>query len=122
MKFFVCDLCGNLVVMVKESGKPMSCCNQTMKELIPGTTDGATEKHLPVCEVDGNKVCVKVGSVEHPMTDAHYIEWIAIETSKGSQMKKLCPNDAPKAEFVLAEGETLVSAYSYCNLHGLWKS
>lgn len=122
MKFFVCEVCGNFVEMIKESGAPMSCCGQKMKELVPGTSDGAVEKHVPVCKVEGNKVTVMVGSVEHPMTPEHYIEWIAIETAKGEQRKVLKPEDKPCAEFELSADDSVVAAYAYCNLHGLWKS
>lgn len=122
MKFYKCSICGNLVEMIKESGAPMSCCGQNMTELIPGTSDGAAEKHVPVVKIDGNQICVTVGTVDHPMADVHYIEWIAIETEKGGQRKALKPGDAPKALFSLTEDDTLVAAYAYCNLHGLWKA
>ena len=122
MKFYICKHCGNSVEMIEDAGVPVSCCGQNMTELVPGTSDGAAEKHVPVVAVDGNKVTVTVGEVEHPMLDAHYIVWIAIETSKGAQRKMLQPSEAPKAEFLLAEGETLVATYAYCNLHGLWRA
>ena len=92
-----------------------------MKELVPGTSDGALEKHVPVVKIEGNKVTVTVGSVEHPMLDAHYIEWIAIETEKGAQRKVLKPGDKPVLEFMLTDDDKFVAAYEYCNLHGLWK-
>ena len=120
MRFFVCEKCGNMVEMIKESGAPMSCCGQNMTELVPGTSDGAYEKHVPVFTVEGNKVTVNVGSVEHPMMPEHYIEWIAIETKKGSQRKKLSPGEKPTAEFLLTDGDSVVAVYEYCNLHGLW--
>ena len=122
MRFFVCEHCGNIVEMVKDKGVPVMCCGQKMTELIPGTSDGAAEKHVPVVKVDGNRVSVIVGEVGHPMVDAHYIEWIAIETSKGVQRKKLKPEQAPKAEFMLTDGESVEAVYAYCNLHGLWKA
>lgn len=122
MRFFVCEKCGNMVEMIKESGAPMSCCGQNMTELVPGTSDGAYEKHVPVFTVEGNKVTVNVGSVEHPMLPEHYIEWIAIETKKGSQRKKLSPGEKPTAEFLLTDGDSVVAVYEYCNLHGLWKA
>ena len=121
MKFYVCEHCGNIIEFVKETGVPVMCCGQKMTELVPGTSDGAHEKHVPVVKVDGDKVIVEVGAVEHPMVEAHYIQWIAIETTKGSQRVKLEYTDKPRAEFKLAEGETFVAAYEYCNLHGLWK-
>lgn len=122
MRFFVCEHCGNIVEMVKSSGVPVMCCGQKMTELIPGTSDGAVEKHVPVVKVDGNKVSVKVGEVEHPMVEAHYIEWIAIETTNGAQRKILKPEQAPEAEFIIADGESVEAVYAYCNLHGLWKA
>lgn len=121
MRFFVCEHCGNIVEMVKDKGVPVMCCGQKMTELIPGTSDGAAEKHVPVVKVDGNRVSVIVGEVEHPMVDAHYIEWIAIETSKGVQRKILKPEQASEAEFMLTDGESVEAVYAYCNLHGLWK-
>lgn len=122
MRFFICEKCGNMVEMIKESAVPMMCCGQKMTELVPGTSDGASEKHVPVYSVEGNKVIVEVGSVEHPMVEAHYIEWVAIETTNGAQRRILTPDMAPKAEFVLADGEEVVAVYAYCNLHGLWKA
>lgn len=121
MKFLVCEHCGNLVGMVRESGVPMVCCGQNMTELVPGTSDGAAEKHVPSYEVDGYLVRVQVGSVEHPMTDEHYIEWVAIETEKGAQRKTLKPGDKPSVVFALSDDDKLDAVYSYCNLHGLWK-
>ena len=66
-KFFICETCGNMIAMVKESGVPVVCCGAPMTELIAGTTDAALEKHVPEYTVDGNKVIVKVGAVEHPI-------------------------------------------------------
>lgn len=93
-----------------------------MTEIVPGTTDAAIEKHVPVISQQGNIVTVTVGSVEHPMIPEHFIEWISLETNKGNQRKLLKPNTAPKAQFALLDGEEVVAAYAYCNLHSLWKS
>ncbi|MCF0146237.1 MAG: desulfoferrodoxin [Eubacterium sp.] len=120
-RFFICEHCGNMMAVVKSSGVPVMCCGQKMTELIPGTSDGAVEKHVPVFEVNGNIVTVTVGEVEHPMLDAHYIEWISIQTKQGNQRKALKPGDAPKACFALCEGDEVEAVYAYCNLHGLWK-
>ena len=122
MRFFICEHCGNIVEMIKDKGVPVMCCGQKMTELIPGTSDGVAEKHVPVVTVDGNRVNVIVGEVDHPMVDAHYIEWIAIETSKGVQRKILKPEQASEAEFMLTDAESVEAVYAYCNLHGLWKA
>lgn len=120
-KFYVCKHCGNLVDMIHASGAEMICCGDPMTLLVPNTTEAANEKHLPVITVSGNTVTVEVGSVTHPSLPEHYIQWIYLETKNGSQIKYLNPGDEPKAEFTLINDE-VVSAFEYCNLHGLWQT
>ena len=119
-KFFVCTHCGNMIGKIKDAGVPVVCCGEPMKELKANSTDAAGEKHVPVATVEGNKVTVVVGEVNHPMTEAHLIEWISIETTQGWQRKPLTATDEPKAVFALADGEEVKNVYAYCNLHGLW--
>ena len=119
-KYYICEHCGNIITKIKDTGVPVVCCGQKMTELMPGTTDGALVKHVPVYEVKDNKVYVTVGSVEHPMLQQHYIEWISIQTNKGMQRKVLSPGQVPKVTFALCEDEKLEAVYEYCNLHGLW--
>ena len=122
MKFYRCKHCGQIVAVVKATGVPIICCGSPMEEIVPGTTDAAVEKHVPVYEVANGKVTVTVGSVEHPMTEEHYIEWIALKTKGGNQRKALKPGDAPKTEFAILEGDEVEAVYAYCNLHSLWKA
>ena len=120
--FYRCGGCGNFVTFIGE--KTMctpKCCGEPMTELVPNTTDAALEKHVPVVSVEGNKVSVEVGSTIHPMTEQHYIQFIYLETVKGGQMHYLTPDDEPKAEFLVADGDKPVAVYEYCNLHGLWE-
>lgn len=121
LKFYKCKHCGNIIAVVKASGAPISCCGEKMTEIVPGTTDAAVEKHVPVVEIKDGKVIVTVGEVAHPMAPEHYIEWIAISTDLGNQRKILEPGDKPMACFALCDGEKFEAAYAYCNLHGLWK-
>ena len=93
-----------------------------VKERQKKSTDAAVEKHVPVISQEGNIVTVSVGSVEHPMIPEHYIEWISLETNKGNQRKVLQPNTPPTAQFALLDGEEVITAYAYCNLHSLWKA
>ncbi|MDY5982382.1 MAG: desulfoferrodoxin family protein [Anaeroplasma sp.] len=121
LRVFRCKKCGQMVMMLKKSKCDMYCCEEAMEELIPGTTDAAVEKHVPVYEVKDNKVYVTVGDVIHPMMEQHYIEWIVLETKNGIQKKDLTPEDEPKAIFPLMEGDSVIAVYEYCNLHGLWR-
>lgn len=121
-KFYICPVCGKIIAIVKETGMPLVCCGEVMKEIIPGTTEAAAEKHIPVYEVSGNTVKVTVGSVSHPMLDNHYIEWISLQTKSGNQRKVLKPGDKPEAVFALIDGDEVEAVYAYCNLHSLWKA
>ena len=109
VKFYKCMHCGNIAVKVFDAGVPLVCCGEKMVELVAGSQDAALEKHVPAVEVEGNKVVVNVGSVDHPMMEEHWI-----------QFHPLAPGDAPHAEFLVAEGETPLKVYEHCNLHGLW--
>ena len=119
-KFLLCRRCGNLIEMINDSGVTPICCGTDMDVLTANTTEAATEKHIPVVEINGNIAKVIVGEVLHPMEEAHYIEWIYLETNKGIKRVNLKPGDEPVVSFTLAEDETVSSAYAYCNLHGLW--
>ena len=122
MTFYKCSHCGNITVHVEDSGVRCVCCGEEMQPIVPNTSDGAGEKHVPVIKVDGNIVTVTVGAVEHPMLGAHHIAWILLETRKGRQRKALNPGDRPVAQFALTEDDEAVAAYEYCNLHGLWSA
>ena len=119
-RFLKCNHCGNIVAMVEDKGVPVMCCGQKMAEIIPGTVEASREKHIPVYKVEGNKVIVTVGSVEHPMVAEHYIEWVSLQTKFGNQRKLLSAGNAPTVCFALCEGDEVEAVYAYCNLHGLW--
>ena len=120
-KFYICEHCGTIIAKVKDAGVPVMCCGQKMTELVPGTVDAAVEKHVPEYTVDGNKVVVKVGAVEHPMTEDHLIEWVSLQTKQGNQRKALAAGAAPEVCFCICDGDEVEAVYAYCNLHGLWK-
>lgn len=122
MKFYRCSRCGQIVAIVKQTGAAIVCCGEKMQEIVPGTTDAAVEKHVPVFEVKDGKVHVQVGSVQHPMLPEHYIEWISLQTKAGNQRKVLNPGDKPEAVFYISEDDEVIAVYAYCNLHSLWKA
>lgn len=120
VKFYLCNSCGNIVEKIHDSGVTPVCCGQKMTELVAGTVEASREKHIPVATVEGNKVHVVVGAVEHPMVEEHSILWVYLLTDKGSYRKHLTAGEAPSVTFTLTD-ETPLSVYAYCNLHGLWK-
>ncbi|WP_010244373.1 desulfoferrodoxin family protein [Acetivibrio cellulolyticus] len=120
-KFFVCKHCGNLIGMIENKGVPMICCGEKMNELIPNTVEASVEKHLPVISAIGNKIEVAIGSISHPMEEAHHIDFVYVETECGGQRKCLKIGDTPRAVFSFEEDKP-IAVYAYCNLHGLWKT
>lgn len=120
-QIYKCDVCGNIVVVVHGGQGGLVCCGQPMRLLEANTTDAAQEKHVPVVTpVDGG--CkVSVGSAPHPMEEKHFIEWICLSEGDGkTQMQFLSPGQAPEATFSTDAKD--VTAFAYCNLHGLWRS
>lgn len=106
--------------MLRDKGVPVYCCREKMHEITPGTTEASGEKHIPVYRMEDSIVHVTVGSVEHPMTEEHYIEWICLETERGVQYAHLEPDDEPRAKFALCEGDEVRAVYAFCNQHELW--
>ena len=122
MKFYICKHCGSVITKLTSSQVPVQCCGENMQPLEAGVTDAAVEKHVPVVTVEGNLVKVHVGSVTHPMTAEHLIQWVAVVTDRDALIHWSHPEEAPEAVFALAEGQQVKEVYAYCNLHGLWKA
>lgn len=117
---YKCEVCGNIVEVLHPGAGALVCCGSNMPLMAENSTDAAVEKHVPVIEITADAIAVTVGSVEHPMTDEHYIEWIEVIADGISYRAFLKPGEAPKACFGLKAAS--VTARAYCNLHGLWKA
>jgi len=118
VKFLRCEHCGNMVGFIEDKGVDVICCGEPMKTLDAKDSDVGVEKHLPVLEKVGDKLSVTVGQVLHPMTEEHYIQWVAVVADNHTERIAFTPAEEPKAVFC-SQGEADV--YAYCNLHGLWK-
>lgn len=118
---YTCPVCGNRVEIVHEGAGQLVCCGQPMQLQEAGTSDGAAEKHVPVVEKMEGGFLVKVGSIEHPATPQHHIEWIEIIYKDGTSLRKYIPvGEKPQAFFAVDDGHFI--AREYCNLHGLWQA
>ncbi len=117
---YKCEICGNIVEVLHTGAGALVCCGKEMKYFKENTTEGTKEKHIPVIETTQNGYIVKVGSVEHPMEEKHYIEWIELIADDKSYRKFLKPGDKPQAEFCITAKK--IEVREYCNLHGLWKA
>ncbi len=117
-RFYRCNVCGNMVGLLRHGGGTLVCCGQPMEQLKANTTDAAQEKHVPAVTRSGDQLTVKIGSVPHPMTEEHHIEWIYILSEEGAQ--RHCLTVGKPAETIFTVGDGPVEVYEYCNLHGLW--
>ncbi|MEW9096381.1 MAG: desulfoferrodoxin [Clostridiaceae bacterium] len=118
-QIYKCEICGNIVEVVHPAGGTLVCCGKPMTLKKENTTDGAKEKHVPAVEKVEGGVLVKIGEVEHPMIEEHYIEWIEVLTERKTYRKFLKPGEKPEALFNI--DEEIIAVREYCNLHGLWK-
>lgn len=119
--YYYCKHCGNIIVKLNDSGIPLICCGEKLEVLNPNTNDGAREKHIPIYSVRCGKVTVNIGEIPHPMIPEHYIEWVELQTNKGTQFKRLTPNTEPTVTFNINNDENVEAVFAYCNLHSLWK-
>jgi len=120
LEIYKCEVCGNIVEVLHGGDGALICCGKPMRLFRENTTDAAKEKHVPVIEKMAGGYKVQVGSVPHPMTAEHWIEWIELLADGAAYRKFLEPGDAPEATFAITA--TNVTAREYCNLHGLWKA
>lgn len=120
LTMYDCDICGNRVVMVEDSGMIPVCCGRKMQLLEENTNDGVVEKHLPRFTKEGALVHVEVGETLHPMMESHHIEWVVLLTTRGLYARWLPINAAPVTDFAIRPDEEILSVYAMCNLHGLW--
>lgn len=118
-QIYKCPICGNVVEVLHTGGGQLVCCGQPMELLTPKTQDVGFEKHLPVVDITEGKIIVKVGSIPHPMEEAHFIEWIEVVANDKVYRKFLKPGDEPVAIFELTVDT--FTARCFCNLHGLWQ-
>ena len=120
MKIYVCKKCGNVILKLEDKSEALVCCGEKMTLVEANTTEAATEKHLPVYEIKDGMINIKVGEVEHPMTDEHYISFIILASDDKYMIKKLTAGDKPEASFPYDKSYNKI--YAYCNLHSLWLS
>lgn len=119
-KFYRCEICGNVIMKLKDSGITPHCCDAPMTELNEETSEGKEELHMPQGTQYGPEMMrVIVGDDLHPMTPKHYIPFVCLETSDSIVVHHFAHSDQPVWTFRFTGKPQAI--YAYCNLHGLWK-
>ena len=119
IRYYKCPICGNVIEVINGDVSRVRCCGQELVLLNANTVDAALEKHVPVYEIDGNEIIVRVGEVIHPMEEKHYITFISLVTDDKIIRVDLKPGVEPVVRLPYVPNADI---YEYCNLHGLWKS
>ncbi|MBN2852211.1 MAG: desulfoferrodoxin FeS4 iron-binding domain-containing protein [Clostridia bacterium] len=118
--FYYCEICHNLVKVIDANADALVCCGEPMTLLVAHTEDAGKEKHVPVIVPEGDQTRIVLGDVPHPMTEAHYIDFIQVETKDGKIGCQYVKGQE-KAEAVFnLKAEDITEVKAYCNLHGLW--
>lgn len=118
-QIYKCRVCSNTVEVIHEGIGELVCCSQPMLYLSENTDDtAAKEKHVPVF-ID-NKV--QVGSVLHPMSEEHHIEFIEVISPDKKYIirKYLEANEEPSLDVNYNYSEDDFIMREWCNLHGVW--
>ncbi len=119
-KFYYCPICKNFFGVINDANVTPVCCGKPMEVVNANSQEAAVEKHIPEVNVEGNVCHVVVGSVIHPMTEEHWIDWVMVATNLGRHRIVLKPGQEPKVDLLLAENEKVLRVYAHCNIHGLW--
>ena len=122
LKFYRCNTCGNLFLVMVDPDVIPTCCGSGMHILLPNNNDEGATKHAPIIECDGNRTIVRVGMQLHPMEPEHRIEWIALTDGERVEIRKLGLTTKPEVEFAMTDKKCRLRAYAFCNIHGLWES
>lgn len=122
MKFYLCPETKTIVEVVAGQPAPLTCNGVAMEELVPNSSGAAVEKHMPVLSVENGVLTVCVGEVEHPSMEAHWIPFVAVKAGDLVLRRSIKATEKPEAKFPLGDFKGEVEVYSWCNLHGIWKS
>ena len=108
--FYLCPVCGNVI---RTSGEAVvSCCGITLPPLEAEAPD---PEHSLRAERVEDEYWV---TLDHPMTKAHYVTFIAGVSDQGVKLVKLYPEWNAEARFRI---DGVRDLYACCNQHGLFR-
>lgn len=121
---YKCSICGNLVQVILSGGGELVCCGKPMTYLKPKNNSDEIlgEKHVPRYMTDKDKEYIQVGSILHPMTNEHYIQFVEAFSQDKNRvtLQYFSPEEKPIMNLDTSLGQDC-NSLAYCNLHGLWE-
>ena len=123
LEMYKCEICGNFIEVILAGAGELVCCGEPMVLQIANTTDAAGEKHVPFFVKKDDELEIKIGSVDHPMTEEHYIQFIEVVSADEKYVKRKYLNPTEKPAFTLKGYDVgSLTAKELCNIHGLWEA
>lgn len=108
IKFYICSCCGNVITSTSEA--TISCCGRILEPLVPRQLD---DEHKITTEHVENDLFI---TIDHEMTKAHYISFVAYVAYDRVLLIKLYPEQDATVRFPnIMKGKL----YIYCNKDGL---
>ena len=118
IRFYYCDACANLVVLLNEGAGELICCDEPMELLEAKTTGDDVYDHTPLVEKTDRGIIVKART-DHEQAADGVITWVAVV--QGNRYQICFPDqDEGDIEFMLKNEPAEV--YEFCTVHGLWKT
>lgn len=111
-KIYVCPICGNTIFSMGKAA--ISCCGVTLPPLTAETAE-ISDDTVTVTKCDGETYI----KINHEMTKAHHISFIAYVTFDKFFVKKLYPEGEAEA-YIPSIGSGKL--FFYCNRDGLFSS
>ena len=110
VKFYICPTCGNVLFSSGEAD--ISCCGRKLAAL---SVNAEPENHaMQIQEIEDDYYI----TIEHEMSKAHYISFVAFIGYDRVLLVKLYPEQNAELRIPKMPGKKL---YVYCNTHGLWE-
>lgn len=110
IKFYVCPVCGNVIIGTGES--VISCCGITLPPLEAEEPDEEHRLNLERVEDE------YYATLNHEMTKQHSISFLAVVRDNGYDFIKFYPEGNAEARIRIGR---LNQLYWYCNRHGLFR-
>ena len=121
-EIYKCNICGNIIEILKEGQGELICCSEVMHKLESKNEETIQEKHKPVFEINDKNIKIKVGSIPHPMTKEHYINFIEAISLDEKYLYRKYLSKEEVAEFEFFCKTNKMKARELCNIHGLWET
>ena len=116
--FYICPMCGNVVIKLVDSQAPLVCCGKQMRVLEPNVVAADSRKYLPdVMLLEDRRLRIDPCGSGHCTLEDGERMFVYVEFEGGGTYLPI----TSRTEVVLPIGDHRpIAVYKYCSKHGLW--